>query len=192
MTHRRHTLDISRRTALKAIGAGTVLGSLTTGSAAAQEGGGPKKGNVRKMGQTILEESTAEEGPHFAEESIRSDGQYAVVGVFEGELGSFLVDISNPRDPTEVHRIESPNFATRHADVKFDSRDGLYYRTLEGEPIEGDDVEGDGLGVQVIDYGFDEGTPEEPEIIARLPAKSTHNVVAHPEEPVLYTANHPF
>ena len=165
-----------RRTALKLMGTSAAsLGGIGTVTAKKR-----KKGAVRKMGQTILEPSpSADVGPHFAEESIRSDGQYAVVGVFEGEIGSFLVDISNPRDPTEVHRVASPSFGTRHADVKFDSRDGLYYRSLEG----------DNLGVDVIDYGFHEGTPEDPVVLTRMDAGSTHNMIAHPEEPVLYTAN---
>ncbi len=171
-----------RRTVLKllgtALGTGAVLG--TAGTAGAESGGKPKKGSVRKLGQTILEPSGgADVGPHFAEESIRSDGRYAVVGTYQGELGTFLVDIRNPRNPTEVHRVDSPSFATRHADVKFDPRDGLYYRSLEGP----------NTGVEVIDYGFDAGTPEEPAIVAHLDAGPTHNMDAHPEAPVLYTAN---
>ena len=93
-------MQFSRRSALKAVGAGLALGSIVTGIGPADAQGSPKKGTVRKMGQTILEPSQgAEVGPHFAEESIRADGQYAVVGVFQGEIGSFLVDISNPRNP---------------------------------------------------------------------------------------------
>lgn len=162
--------EFGRRTALRLLGGAAVTGTLGGASAAAA----PKKGSVRKMGQTLLAPDAT-----LAEESIRSDGQYAVVGVFAGTVGSFLVDISNPRRPTEVHRVDAPTPETRHADVKFDPRDGLYYRSLEG----------DELGVEVVDYGFDVGTPEDPAVVARLDAGPTHNVDAHPDAPVLYTAN---
>jgi len=119
----------------------------------------------------------------FAEESIRSDGQYAVLGSFFGEGGSFLVDISNPRDPTEVHRLPS-SAAVRNADVKFDRRDGLYYPSQE--PNTGD---AEFAGVEIIDYGWGDGTLEDPEIVGTLDAGPTHNLFAHPEADVVYTTN---
>jgi len=125
------------------------------------------------MGHSLL--SDPEGG--YAEEDVRSDGQYGLMGSFTGPGGSFLVDISNPRDPTEVHEVPTPSFDTRHADVKFDRRDGLYYRSLEG----------DELGVEVIDYGWGDGTAEDPEILTRVDAGSTHNVRPHPAGNVLYT-----
>ncbi len=177
----------SRRTALKFIGATTIAGiGLSTaevaeagnhgGDGGDDEGGKKKKGDIRLMGHSLL--SDPEGG--YAEEDIRSDGQYALMGSFTGPGGSFLVDISNPRDPTEVHEVPTPSYDTRHADVKFDRRDGLYYRTLEGDEV----------GVEVIDYGWGDGTPTDPMILQRIPAGSTHNVHAHPEGDVLYTTEH--
>lgn len=94
--HSRGQVDSNRRTALRLLGTAFGIAALgnTVEAAHAQPNENPKKGTVRKMGQTILEPSpSADVGPHFAEESIRADGQYAVVGVVQGEIGSFLVDM---------------------------------------------------------------------------------------------------
>jgi two-component sensor histidine kinase len=108
------------------------------------------------------------------------------MGSFTGPGGSFLVDISNPTDPTEVHEFPTPSEGVRHADVEFDRRDGLYYRTREGGGGDGEPPN----GVDVIDYGWGDGTPENPVKATRIPAGSTHNVHAHPEGDVLYTTEH--
>lgn len=175
--------DVSRRAALKLLGAAAATGTISTTTGATNQ---PKKGNVRKMGHSLLSDPLG----GYTEESIRSDGQYAVVGSFFGEGGSFLVDISNPRNPTEVHRLPSST-AVRNADVKFDHRDGLYYRSQE--PNNGDH-DAEFSGVEVIDYGFDTGTPEDPELVGEFvdgdrSAGPTHNLVAHPNEPLVYTVN---
>ena len=104
---------------------------------------------------------------------------YGLLGSFFGTGGSLLVDIRNPTHPTQVHRVPS-SANTRNADVKFDPRDGLYYRSQE--PNDGD---GEG-GVEIVDYGFGDATPETPEIVADLDTGPTHNVFPHPEEPILY------
>ncbi|WP_076432400.1 LVIVD repeat-containing protein [Haladaptatus litoreus] len=128
------------------------------------------------MGHSLL----SDPGGGYAEEDIRADGQYALVGHFSSPGGSFLVDISNPTNPTEVHEFPTTDDVT-HADVEFDRRNGLYYRGREN---------GEENGVDVIDYGYGEGTPENPVQIDRIPAGSTHNVDAHPEGDVLYTTEH--
>ena len=189
-------MTYSRRTALQFIGA-TALGSigLTTARVAEAgnhgdggdggDGGQKDKGDIRKMGHSLLSDPPG----GYAEEDIRSDGQYALMGSFTGPGGSFLVDISNPTDPTEVHEFPTPSNGVRHADVEFDRRDGLYYRTREG----GDDDPDNDIppnGVDVIDYGWSDGTPENPVKASRIPAGSTHNVHAHPEGDVLYTTEH--
>jgi len=89
------------------------------------------------------------------------------------------VEISNPRDPTEVHTVQSPATATRHADAKFDHRDGLSYRSLEGDETD----------FEVIDYDFDEGTLEEPVIRARADAGSTRNLFPLDDAPIVYTVD---
>lgn len=168
---------ISRRSVLKAASTALILGSIATTNTGA---GKPKKGSIRNLGHSLLSNPPGE----FSEEDVREDGQYAVVGSFFGEGGSYLVDISNPTDPTEIHRVSSsPN--TRNADVAFDHRDGLYYRSKEPNNADGEG------GVEVIDYGFGADTgPEDPEIIADIDAGSTHNVFPHPEEDLLYAVNH--
>lgn len=180
-------MTYSRRTALKFIGATTVsgIGLSTARVTSAENGGEKKKGDIRVMGHSLLSDPAG----GFAEEDIRADGQYGLMGSFTGPGGSFLVDISNPRDPTEVHEFPTPSDGVRHADVEFDRRDGLYYRSREG----GDDDPSNDVppnGVDVVDYGWGDGTPENPVKASRIPAGSTHNVHAHPDEDVLYTTEH--
>lgn len=168
----------NRRSVLKLVGSAALVGGAGIGTAGAQPRGKPKKGRIKKLGHSLLSDPVGE----FTEEDIREDGQYGVVGSFFGTGGSFLVDLSNPTDPEEVHRVESSE-STRNADVAFDPRDGLYYRTQEPNDEDGE------AGVEVIDYGFDEGSPEDPVIVAKMEAGPTHNVFLHPDEPLLYACN---
>jgi hypothetical protein len=173
-------MDANRRSVLKLLGSAALAGGVGTAGARPRSGQGkPKKGRIRKMGHSLLSDPEGE----YAEEDIREDGQYGVVGSFFGEGGSFLVDLGNPTDPEEVHRVPSSS-EIRNADVAFDPRDGLYYRSQEGDT----DAE-TFAGIEVIDYGFGDATAEEPEIISRLDADETHNVFPHPEEPILYATN---
>lgn len=168
----------SRRTALKLLGAATLLGG-GLGTVSADH---LPSGYIQKLGQSLLGVSSPGE---FAEASVSDDGQYAVVGSFFGERGSFLVDLSDPTNPTKVHQVPS-NTKTRNADIKFDPRDGVYYRTQEKNAPDGN------FGVEIIDYGFDRGSPTDPEIVARIEAANeTHNVVPHPDPSVglLYAVN---
>lgn len=165
----------TRRTVLKALTGVTTIGTLATGTAS---GAPASRGRIQKMGQSLLSDPVGE----FAEEDIRNDGQFAVLGSFFGEGGSFLVDLSNPRRPTEVHRVPSSE-NTRNADVAFDPRDGLYYRSQEPNNADGEG------GVEVIDYGYDAGSVADPVIAARLETGPTHNVFPHPTEPILYAVN---
>ncbi|MFB6070521.1 MAG: LVIVD repeat-containing protein [Halanaeroarchaeum sp.] len=120
----------------------------------------------------------------YAEGDVRDDGRYALLGSFLGEGGSFLVDVRNPRNPTEVHRLPSdPD--VRNADVKFDTRDGLYYRSQEPNTSDATFT-----GAEIVDYGFADGTPEDPAVLASIESGPTHNLTVHPNAPVLYTVNH--
>lgn len=139
-----------------------------------------KKGQLRKLGHSLLEDPPG----GYTEGDVRDDGRYALTGSFYGTGGSFLVDISNPTDPTQVHRVPSSE-DVRNADVKFGRRDGLYYRTQEPNT---DDAEFD--GAEIIDYGYMDGTPEEPTILGTLDSGSTHNLFPHPTEPYVYTTEH--
>lgn len=68
--------------------------------------------------------------------------------------------------------------------MTFGARDGIYYRTQE--PNE----EGGAGEVELVDYGFDAGSPTEPVVAGRIDRpEGVHNVEAHPTEPVLYVVN---
>ena len=173
-------LDIGRRKALELLGMTALATTGATGTAAASRADTPPKGTLHKMGHSLLSDPPG----GYAEGVIRDDGQYGLLGSYLGEGGSFLVDLSNPTDPTETHRVPS-SADIRNADVAFDSRDGLYYRTQEPNT---DRVQF--AGVEIIDYGYTDGTPQTPKIIGEVPAGSTHNVFVHPDTPVLYTTEH--
>jgi hypothetical protein len=168
---------MNRRTVLKLFGTAALAGSVGTVYAQPKRGP-PKKGRIRKMGHSLLSDPVGE----YAEGVIREDGMYGLAGSFFGTGGSFLVDLRNPTQPTQVHRVPSSE-NTRNADVKFDPRDGLYYRSQEPNNEQGEG------GVEIIDYGFSVETPKTPEIIADLPAGPTHNVFPHPDVPILYAVN---
>ncbi|WP_458204539.1 LVIVD repeat-containing protein [Haladaptatus sp. NG-SE-30] len=169
-------MKTTRRKLLTLLGSTAAIGSsgLTTAR------GKPAKGRIRKLGHSLLSDPPG----GYAEGDVRNDGQYALVGSFFGTGGSFLVDISNPTDPTEVHRLPS-SAEVRNADVKFGRRDGLYYRSQEPNTS---DAEFD--GVEIIDYGYADGTPENPTILGTLESGSTHNLFPHPTEPYVYTTEH--
>lgn len=84
------------------------LPGATAGSAglvgAAAAKGGPPHGRLRKFGHSLLDDPPG----GYTEGDVRPDGQYALTGSFFGTGGSFLVDIGNPTDPTQVHRLSSP------------------------------------------------------------------------------------
>ena len=130
--------------------------------------------SLRKLGQTML----SAPGGGYAEGSVRDDGQYAVVGTKFGASGSYLVNLADPNNPTEVHYLAASSDAPA-PDVKFDSREGLYYRTIQG-----------GASFEIVDYGYADGTPDTPTVISTVGGGSTHNLFPHPEASVLYTVNY--
>jgi hypothetical protein len=174
-------VERNRRGFLKTLGMTALVGS-GVGTVGAQENESRTvRGRMEPLGHAQL--SDPEGG--YAEEAVRQDGQYAVLGSYLGEGGSFLVDLSDLSDPTEAHRLPSSE-RTRNADVEFDARNGLYYRSQEPN-----DDQGRG-GVEIVDYGFEQGSVSEPEVIARIDRPSgVHNVEAHYSEPVLYLVNSP-
>ncbi|MFB6082127.1 MAG: LVIVD repeat-containing protein [Halanaeroarchaeum sp.] len=170
---------LTRRRALAVLGSTAASVAGFGGEVAAAPGKGTRKpkGTLRKLGHSLLSDPPG----GYAEGVIRDDGRYGLLGSYLGEGGSFLVDLANPTDPTELHRVPSSGDVI-NADVAFDHRDGLYYRTQEPAT---DDAQID--GVEVIDYGYSDGTPEDPTILGTLPAGPTHNLFPHPEESILYT-----
>ncbi|WP_254536820.1 LVIVD repeat-containing protein [Halomarina litorea] len=169
--------DVNRRTVLRGLGAAAVGTSLATGPASAAQSS--PHGRIELLGHSLLSDPAG----GYAESEIRADGRYAALGSYFGTGGSFLVDLSDPANPSQVHRVPSEE-TVWNADVKFDARDGIYYRSIE--PRE----QGAGGGVEVIDYGYESGSPESPEIVARIDRTSgVHNLDVHPEEPVIYLVN---
>lgn len=164
----------TRRGTLQLVGA-TVLSASAVGVAAIP---GPEPPRIRKRGQSLLSDPPG----LYAEVDVRSDGEFAVVGHSDPDGASFLVDLRDDQHPVEVHALPAPP-ETRVPDVKFDFRDGLYYRSMEPT---GDGGVG---GVDVVDYGFADGTPENPVVLARVESGPTHNVRAHPTASVLYATN---
>jgi hypothetical protein len=154
--------DSSRRDVLRYSGIAAVAASgVGSGTASADEGDdGPQAsdgvpGSLDLLGHDFLENPSG----IYTYGAVRDDGMYAVMGGYYGEGGSFLVDFSDLENPEQVHRVPSAN-TNRQNDVKFDPCDGLYYRTQEAN------IDGGEEGFEVIDYGYDVRTVEEPEVVA--------------------------
>jgi hypothetical protein len=117
----------------------------------------------------------------FAEGSIRADGRYAAVGTRFAGTGSYLVDLRDPHSPKLVHHLPAGDGAVTCLDVKFGPRTGLYCRT--NRPT-------GGTGVEIVDYGFAEGTPRSPTVIGTLDTGSTHNHFVHDDASLVYAVNY--
>lgn len=175
----------SRRDFLKYAGMVTVatgIGSIGTTSARSTANRNSKSmvGTLELLGHAFLENPPGA----YTHGAVRDDGRYGLLGSYYGEGGSFLVDLEDLENPTQAHRLPSA-MTNRQNDVKFDSRDGLYYRTQEPNVDDGEQ------GFEIIDYGFEEGTVEDPEIISRLetPRTGVHNLQIHPDESILYVVD---
>ena len=121
---------------------------------------------------------------------VSDDGEWGVVGSFPERdtlVASTLVDLTAVEEPSAVHQLDSAGASTRTNDVKFDAhRDGLYYRSQE--PQSRDHGE---RGIEVVDFGYREGTPEQPVVLAQLEVSEVgiHKLTTHPEEELLYLVN---
>ena len=178
-------LDSSRRDFLKYAGIATATGAVGTGAVTADDGDhegghGSAVGSLSLLGHDFLENPPG----IYTYGAVREDGRYAVMGSYYGEGGSFLVDLEDLENPEQAHRLPSPN-TDRHNDVTFDPRDGLYHRSQEANVENGSD------GFQVIDYGYDQGTIEEPEVVAEVetPRTGVHKIESHPIEPIIYVVD---
>lgn len=180
-------LGNSRREFMKVVGAAAVASAAGTGSASAdrhvREPGETATGRIHLLGHSLLSDPPGA----YSHGNIRNDGQYGLLGAYYGEGGSFLVDLSDLENPTEVHRLPSPT-TTRQNDVKFaryPGGEGLYFRTQEPNIEDGE------AGFEVVDYGHSEATVEEPEIVAQVDREpeGVHKVASHGEEPLLYVIN---
>ena len=137
---------------------------------------------MRKLGQALLSSNSTPAGG-YSETAVREDGRYAVVGTKWGADGTYLVDLSDPTVPRQVHHLPGSNGAP-NLDAKFDYRNGLYYRAIERREWAGN--------FEVVDYGYANGAPRDPEIIGTVGGDGvkTHNLTPHPSEPVLYTQDY--
>lgn len=184
--------DPKRRAILKTLGIATTSTALT-GQVIARDHGRDKpdhanartRGRIDKIGHFFPEGDL----PRYTYAHVSKDGMYGVAGSFPrngNDIGSTLYDLSDLENPTEAHRLESPNPVSRTNHVRFDgTRDGLYYRTMEADTEDGLE------GFQVVDFGWGSGTPEDPAVIATVETPNTgvHTLGEHPEEEVVYAVD---
>lgn len=203
-THHHETAESgspTRRTVLRnaaAFGVGsTVVGTGTAAADSGRSDDNPGRGDdqrrtcgrICKLGHEFPEGDL----PRYTYGHVRQDGMYGAVGSFPrlgNNYGSTLYDLEDLENPVEVHRLESPNPITRTNHLRFDgTRNGLYYRTWEADedPDETEALE----GFEVIDYGWGDGTPEDPESIGEVhtPNTGVHTLAEHPEEEVIYAVD---
>ena len=143
-------------------------------------------GRIDPLGHTL-----GDRHAYYTFADVSPDGTVGVVGAHAHEdhqVASTLVDLTDLDSPTVVHHLDAANDVTRCNDVKVDpSRDGLYYRAQEPNDLDRNEPRG-GRGIEVVDFGWGDATPEEPEVIAQvgtLPA-GVHKLTTHPDEEVLY------
>ena len=170
--------------------AGFASGAAT---AASDRPPGHERRRVRGRLDQVGHELTAATSPRYTFGTTSPDGQWGVVSSFPSSTGSSgtdsdvvatLYDLSDLENPAVAHELEWPveNYRSNH--VRFDGvRDGLYYVTHER-----DDGDLEPLGMSVVDFGWEEGSPEEPEVLATVDAPNTgsHTNAEHPEEPIIY------
>lgn len=146
-------------------------------------------GRIEPLGNHLATDS-----PMYTYGHVSEDGRWAVLGSFPASdslVASTLYDLTELDAPRLVHELDSVSAGTRSNDVKFDAlRDGLYYRSQEADEMGGSDG-GNGTdreGFEVVDFGWNEGTPEEPTVVGTLetPESGVHKLTTHPDEPVLY------
>ncbi|WP_157224602.1 LVIVD repeat-containing protein [Natronococcus occultus] len=183
----------ARRRFLKRLGTTTAavaaLGSGTVVASPPDRANARTRGRIDKLGQALPEDA-----PRYTYGHVREDGMYGAVSSFPrggNDYGSTLYDLSDLENPVEVHRLETANELTRSNNLKFDGvRDGLYYRTQEADDFGEDDQVGL-MGFEVVDYGWGEGTLEDPEIVATVETPNTgvHTLAEHPEKPIVYAVD---
>jgi hypothetical protein len=187
--------DTPRRSVLKRIGlTSATLATIGSGSVAARPNAErattpspPEQANARVRGRIDpLGHDLPHGAPMYTFGHTSADGQWGVIGSWPrsgSDVASTLFDLSDLENPEAVHELEMANALTRTNDVKFDRvRDGLYYRSQEADGDDGQE------GIEVVDFGWEEGTPEEPAVLAQLstPRYGVHKLTEHHTEPILY------
>lgn len=173
------------------------VAAFASGTAAADPPRSDRKrtrGRLEKLGQALPPGAN----PNHVTYSfghVSRDGRWGAASSWPDEslVASTLYDLSDLENPERVHEVDAPNELTRANDVKFDPlREGIYVRGLEAND-EGSffdpnpDPDGE-FGIEVVDFGWEHGSPEAPEVIAALetPNMGVHKLTEHPEEPILY------
>ncbi|WP_290812859.1 regulatory P domain-containing protein [Halovivax sp.] len=134
-------------------------------------------GRIDPLGHALADDS-----PFYTFGHVSPDGEWGVMGSFptpHSDVASTLVDLSDLAAPEVSHELDTASAETRTNDVKFDAlRDGIYYRSQEG----------DRRGIEVVDFGHEEGTPDDPAVVVEFDDVDTgvHKLSTHPEEPVIY------
>ena len=160
-------MSLDRRTVLRTIGAGAAGSALATGTA----GAGSSR-RVRLVGHSLLGNPQGGE----AEGDVREDLELAAVGSFLTDNGTYLVDVSDPSDPTRVGH--APLEDTRNADVKFHPTKQLVFRSNEPNNADGD------VGIDVLDVS----DPTTPAVVGEFrhdPDHGVHNVTPFGEDHLL-------
>ncbi|MFC7223639.1 LVIVD repeat-containing protein [Halalkalicoccus sp. GCM10025322] len=190
--------DTPRRTFMKRIGlAGLTTAAVGTTTAA---GRGPNhhtsdQANARPRGRIDLIGHRLPEGekPRYTFGTTSPDGMWGGVSSFPSSTGSSgsdsnvvatIYDLSDLENPEVAHELEWPVENQRSNHMRFDGiRDGLYY--ISHEPDTG---AAETLGISVVDFGWEEGTPEDPEVLATVetPNSGVHALGEHPEKPIVY------
>ncbi|NKE37552.1 regulatory P domain-containing protein [Natronococcus sp. JC468] len=191
--------DTPRRTFMKRLG----IAGLTTAAVGTTTVAGrgpnhntpntPDRANARVRGRTDLLGHTLPEGekPRYTFGTTSPDGMWGGVSSFpssnsgsDSNVVATLYDLSDLENPTVAHELEWPveNYRSNH--MRFDgTRDGLYYVTHER-----DENDLDPLGMSVVDFGWGDGTPNEPEVLATVetPNTGSHTNAEHLEDTVIY------
>ncbi|WP_433633051.1 LVIVD repeat-containing protein [Halomicrococcus sp. NG-SE-24] len=156
----------------------------TTTTTTAKQSIDPSRVSLKKLDQLYPSAQPPPSSPKpsggYSEVDVRDDGRYAVLGTKWGVDGSYLFDITDPSTLKQVHYLPNEDDAPT-IDVKFDHRNGLYYRAIE-RTWPGN--------FEVVDYGYSAGKPTEPTVIGTVSDGKSHNVEPHPRKSVLYTMNY--
>ncbi|SDR13505.1 LVIVD repeat-containing protein [Natronobacterium texcoconense] len=192
-SRRRFVTEVSIAS-IAAIGVASTTGAATRSRGREGRDRRRTRGRLDKLGQVLPPE---DDPGHvtYTFGHVDEAGTWGAVSSFPGEslAASSLYNLENLENPELVHELDAPNELTRSNDVKFDPhREGIYVRALEAND-EGSffdpEPDPDGkFGIEVVDFGWEEGTPEEPEVIAYLetPNMGVHKLTEHPDEPILY------
>ncbi|WP_306059849.1 LVIVD repeat-containing protein [Natronococcus wangiae] len=183
-----------KRAGSTSVGVAAFLGGTVTADRSPGHGRRRTRGRLDKLGQALPPGGN----PNHVTYSfghVSEDGAWGAASSWpaESQVASTLYDLSDLENPERVHELDAPNEETRSNDVKFDPlREGIYIRGLEAND-EGSffdpEPDPDGkFGIEVVDFGWENGSPEEPAVIAYLetPTMGVHKLTEHPEKPILY------